>query len=83
MAALALGLVGAAVSGQQKAEELSEKARKELQQRAAALDQQAFANYQKRQIDEAIRLEKQSLTLCRRLYPEGKYPTATPTWPTA
>jgi hypothetical protein len=81
MAALALGLLGAAVRGQEKPEELSEKERKALQQKAAELDQQAFANYQKGRIDEAIRLEKQRLTLCRRLYPEGKTPTATPSWP--
>jgi CHAT domain-containing protein len=76
--ALALGLLGAAASGQEKGGELTERERMQLERQAAELDRQAFANYQKGRIDEAIRLEEQRLSLCRRLYPKAKDPNGHP-----
>jgi hypothetical protein len=79
--ALALGLLGAAVPGQDKAGEGSEKERKQLEAQVADLHRQVVALYQKGRLDEAIRVQEHALDLCQKLYPKEKYPAATPTWP--
>ena len=76
--ALALGLLGAAVSGQEKAEELSEKERLQLETQAVDLYNRAFGEYQQGRIDDAIRLTEQSLNLLRKRYPQAKYPDGHP-----
>ena len=76
--AAALGLLGAALSGQDKGGDLSDKERKQLEQEASDLYRQAGAQYQKGHVDEAIRSVEQSLNLFRKLYPQGKYPDGHP-----
>ena len=75
---LVLGLLGAAVSGQDKGGELSEKERTQLEKQAGDLLRQGVEQYQKGRIDEAIRSTEQCLTLRRKLYPQAKYPDGHP-----
>jgi tetratricopeptide (TPR) repeat protein len=75
---LMLGLLGAAVSGQDKGGELTEKERKQLTQQAGDLYRQGFAQYQKGRLEDAIRSTEQCLTLRRKLYPLAQYPDGHP-----
>jgi tetratricopeptide (TPR) repeat protein len=70
---LALGLLGAAVPGQGKVGEANEPERKQLEEQLADLNRQVAGLYQKRRLDEAIRLQERALDLCGKLYPPGKY----------
>jgi CHAT domain-containing protein len=44
----------------------------------AALNRDAAARYAQGRYDEALRLQEQALTLCRRLYPKAQYPDGHP-----
>jgi CHAT domain-containing protein/Tfp pilus assembly protein PilF len=69
---------GTAALGQYKAEELSEKERRELLQRCETLNGQAVALYQERRYGAAARMQEQAVALCRRLYPRAQYPRGHP-----
>ena len=74
-----LGSIGAglgiqATHGQEKAEELSEKERKQLEQLVADLNSQVVVFSQKGKFDEAISLSEQSLALTQKLYPKRTFP---------
>jgi CHAT domain-containing protein/tetratricopeptide (TPR) repeat protein len=68
------GLVDLPARGQDRAEELSDKERQQLEQQVEALHQQVVAHYQKGLYSEGTRLEEQALSLCRRLYPRARFP---------
>jgi hypothetical protein len=81
--ALALGLLGATVPGQEKVVEGSEKERKQLEGQVADLNRQVVScttrgGWRKQCVCKSARWDSAECST-----PRGSTPTATPTWPPA
>jgi CHAT domain-containing protein/Tfp pilus assembly protein PilF len=78
LALLAALCVFAVLCASGTADEPSKEERKELQRRAAELNEKAYQLYQKGQYAEAVKVMKQVLEIDEALYPKDKYPQGHP-----